>query len=176
MGFFTGDIKYYTNPLAQQGITGLEDFANTVNLGAAGKFAKNTLKDMNSGDYSGVAGTMLSPIHDRYATNLREAIRAGGMGGNAFALGSQPALMASIEQEQRRKMAEGEGLAYGQAVPELYQTMANTYQNALNNKQQTKLASLEAALRGRLGAVTPQQTKSAWENITGVANQVAAWI
>jgi hypothetical protein len=179
MGFFSGGVDFHTNPFILPAISGLEQFGAGVGLGKAGKTAKHMLNQMESGDYGGTAGTFLSPIHDRFAADTREAIRSNSMGGNAFVQGSQPALMANIEQDTRRKMAEGEGLAYGQAIPQLYSQAASTFQNALNTKEQMQLAAQEAALRARLGASQAVNTPSTWQNVMSVgqgAGQLAALI
>lgn len=173
MGFFDpGKTRFDINPFIQPAISGLEDFAGGIGLGKAGKTAKHMLGQMESGDFGGTAGTFLSPIHDRFAADTREALRANSMGGNVFVQGSQPALMANIEQDTRRKMAEGEGMAYGQAIPQLYNQASGVFQNALNSREQMELAAREAALRGRLGASQAVGTPSTWQNIMGVGQGV----
>src|SRR4026207_689450 len=98
MGFFQSDPKFMNNPNAagapgQGGYLGLEDWGRGLGIGKAGKFNLGLMKDMRSGAYSGVAGGLLSPIHDRFATAGREAERNATMGGNAMYRGTQPALM-----------------------------------------------------------------------------------
>lgn len=172
MGFFTPGNKWIENPYAIPGAENMEAWGRQVGLGKAGKSAKGIIKQMSSGNYGGLAGTILSPIHDQYAAQLREAMRANTMGGNAFVQGSQPALMANIEQETRRKMAEGEGLAYGQAIPNLYGQATGTLQNAINSKNQTQLSAYEAALRARMGAGHHQQTPSTLGTIGNAVNTI----
>jgi hypothetical protein len=167
MGFFSNAPSWSQNPFAQPAIGGLENFANNVSLGQAGRSAKGIIKQMKSGDYTNLAGTMLSPIHDSYATNLREAIRGNSMGANAFMQGWQPGLMAANEQTTRAKMAQDEGLAYGQAIPQLYNQATSTYQNAYNARNQNELQAREAALRGRIAGSQMYQTPSTWSNIVG---------
>lgn len=169
MGFFSGNTSWSINPNAAPGIKGLEDFASHIGLGQAGKSARNVIKQMNSGDYSGLAGSMLAPIHDQYATNLREAVRSNSMGANAFTQGWQPGLMAAQEQDTRRKMAEGEGLAYGQAIPQLWGQATQTLQAAKNARMQTELAARQAALQGRIAGSQAQRNPSIWENIRSLA-------
>lgn len=172
MGFFSSEPKWSQNPYALPAIQGLENYAANVGLGQAGKSARNIIKQMNTGDYSGLAGSMLSPIHDQYATAAREAIRNNSMGGNALMQGWQPALMANIEQESRRKMAEGEGLAYGQAIPQLWGQATQTLQAAKNARMQTELQAREAALRGRIAGSQFYQNPSIWQNIMSVGQGI----
>lgn len=181
MGIFQSDPKWMQNPNAagapgQGGYLGLEDFADNVNLGHAGKAAwKKIMSPMLAGDYSGLVGGLLSPIHDRYATNLRESERNALSGGNAMYAGTQPALMQALQDQQRKSMAEGEGLAYGQAIPSLWESAAHTYQGALDSKRQEQLQAYQSALQGRLnsGQFVPQ--KSLMDKIgqvVGIASQV----
>lgn len=157
------------------GYLGLEDWGANVGLGKAGKSAKNIINQMASGDYGNLAGSLLSPIHDRYATQQRELTRNNQMGANAIYQGSQPALMAGLEDETRRQMAEGEGMAYGQAIPQLYGQATNTYQGALNQQQGSQLAAQEAALRARLGS-GQYTTQPGWFDrvgqVAGLASQI----
>jgi hypothetical protein len=179
MGFFEGDYKWQTNPYAAPGIGAIEDWGKSVGLGKAGKAAKGIINQISSGNYGGLAGSILSPISNRYATQMREAIRANSMGGNAFAQGAQPALMAAIEQDTRRKMAESEGLAYAEAIPQLFSSASNVYQNANNARDSSQLSALEAAIRARLGASQMTQGMSGMQkfgNILGMAQNVASLI
>lgn len=182
MGFFQSDDKWIPNPNAmgapgQGGILGLEDMGNNFTLGHAGKAAwKGILKPMMAGDYSALAGGLLSPIHDRYAANLRESERNALSGGNALYAGTQPALMQALQDEQRRKMAEGEGLAYGQAIPSLWESAAHTYQGALDSKRQEQLQAYQSALQGRLNSGHFMPQKSILDKIgqvVGIGSQVA---
>lgn len=174
MSIFDPHSHWAINPLVNNGgassISGLEDYAAHTNLGKAGKFSKQIMGQMMGGDFSNLAGTLLSPIHDQYATQMREALRGNSMGGNAFAQGSQPALMANIEQDTRRKMAEGEGMAYGQAIPQLWNQASSTYQNALNNRNQTQLQALQTAMQARQNGAQFYQTPSTFSNIMSSAS------
>jgi len=157
------------------GYLGLENYAQNVGLGKAGKTAKGILNQMSSGDYGNLAGTILSPIHDRYATQLRELTRNNQMGANAMYQGTQPALMAGLEDETRRQMAEGEGLAYGQAIPQLYGQASGTYQGALNQQENQQLGALDAATRARLGS-GQYNTQPGWFDRVGQVAGTAAQI
>lgn len=173
MAFFEQGRKWVQNPLAQAGIDALDQFGQSQELGMAGKTAKGLLKQMSGGNYGGLAGSMLSPIHDRYAANLREAMRGNSMGGNAFAQGAQPGLMSGIEMDTRRGMAQDEGLAYGAAIPQLYGQAAGVFQNAQNSRRQAELEALNSSMRARLGAGQFQQTPSAWDKTLGFVNGAA---
>lgn len=133
------------------GFLGLEDWVRNLGLGRAGESAKDVLRQMDKGNYQGLAGTLLSPIHDRFATNLREGERNAMMGANAMYAGTQPALMAGLQDTMRNKMAEGEGLAYGQAIPALWSSAGGMFQNALNSLEGNQLAGLEGATKARAG-------------------------
>src|ERR1041384_4364324 len=99
MGFFTGSTKYTPNPYAAPIIKSLTDY--DPGIGVAGKSGKQIIKQMMGGDYSGLAGGLLSPIHDRSAANTREMLRNNMMGANAFMQGWQPGLMAAPKQDRR---------------------------------------------------------------------------
>lgn len=170
MGFFNADPKWTTNPFAKPGIDNIENWGKNQHIGIAGRTGRQILKQMSGGDYGGLAGTLLSPIHDQYASEMREAIRSNSMGANAFTQGSQPALMANIEQESRRRMAEGEGMAYGQAIPALYGQAAGVFQNAKNARDQNQFNALDAGLRGRIASSQFYQNPSTLSKIGQFAN------
>jgi len=175
MPFFSPGYKMPQWDKIYPGIQGLEDFTQTIGLGP-GKFGKKLTKQLWGGDYSGIAGTLLSPIQDQFRTNTREALRANMMGGNALFQGSQPALMSAIEQDTRRKMAEAQGLALGQAIPQLWSSATETWQRGLDSARNAEIAAREAALRGRIAASQPIQTPSTWDKITGVIGGLGAMI
>jgi len=156
------------------GYLGLEDWVRNLGLGRAGVSAKEVLQAMNKGNYQGLAGTLLSPIHDRFATNLREGERNAMLGANALYAGTQPALMAGLQNTLRNQMAEGEGLAYGQAIPALWSTAGGMFQNALNALEGNQLAGLEGATRARAGQLT---NEPGWFDrlgqVAGTAGQIA---
>lgn len=158
-----------------QGVTNLENYGQGIGLGKAGKYDKSIMNQMMGGDYSGIAGSLLSPIHDQYATAKREGDRNAMMGGNAMYAGTQPAMMAGLGMENARKMAEGEGLAYGQAVPQLWGQASQGYQNALNAQTGAQMQALQGGLQGRLGA-NQYITQPGWMDrvgqIAGIAGQI----
>ena len=172
MGGAFSSRKLETNQPAMQGVSNIENYGQNVGLGAAGRSAKGILKQMTGGNYSKLAGTLLSPIHDRYAANAREMERKSLMGGNAFARGTQPALMASIQNDAMKQMAEGEGLAYGQAIPALWGQASDQFQNALNARRGLEMGSLQSGLQGRLAA-NQYITKPGWLDRVG---QVAGMV
>lgn len=164
-----------TNAPAMQGVTNLENYGQNIGLGKAGKYDKAIMGQMMGGDYSGIAGSLLSPIHDQYATQGREQERNAMMGANSFLAGSQPALMAGLQNESRAKMAEGEGLAYGQAIPQLFGQAQQGYQNALNAQTGSQMQALQGGLQGRLGA-NQYITQPGWMDrvgqVAGIAGQI----
>lgn len=157
------------------GVTNLENYGQNIGLGKAGKADKSIINQMVGGDYGGLAGSLLSPIHDQYATQGREQERNAMMSGNALIAGSQPALMAGLQNESRAKMAEGEGLAYGQAIPQLFGQAQQGYQNALNSQTGAQMSALQSALQGRLGA-NQYITQPGWMDrigqVAGIAGQI----
>ena len=163
------------NKPAMEGVTNLENYGQNIGLGKAGKADKQIIASMMGGDYSGLAGNLLSPIHDQYATEGREQERNALMGGNALAFGNQPALMAGLQNESRAKMAEGEGLAYGQAIPALFGQAQQGYQNALNAQTGSQMQALQGGLQGRLGA-NQYVTQPGWMDrlgqTVGIAGQI----
>lgn len=164
-----------TNHPAMTGVTNLENYGQNIGLGKAGKMDRQLLSQMASGDYSGIAGDQLAPIHDQYATQGREQERNAMLGGNAFLGGSQPALMASLQNDVRKQMSEGEGLAYGQAIPQLWSQASQGYQNALNAQTGAQMQALQGALQGRLGA-NQYITQPGWMDrvgqVAGIAGQI----
>lgn len=175
MGSVFSKRKLEVNQPGMQGVSNLENFAAHQSLGKAGKQAKGLMREMGSGDYSGIAGSMLAPIHDQYAAQGREQERNALMGANAMYAGSQPALMAGLQNESRAKMAEGEGLAYGQAIPQLWSQAGSQYQNALNSARSGELSALQSAMQGRLGS-NQFITQPGWldrvSQVAGVAGQI----
>lgn len=167
MGFFSSEPEYRFNPFVMPGVEGLEDFAGNMGMGTAGNLSKKMLKQMFKGNYSGLIGGLLDPIRTRSATNLREALRAGSMGANALTYGWQPALMRGMEDTTRAKFAEQEGLALGEAIPQLFGNLMGGYQSALNSKRGSQLGALEAALRGRIGGSQSYMEPSTWDKIVG---------
>ena len=172
MGGAFSSRKMETNQPGMVGVGNLESFAQNQGLGRAGKLDKKMMNQMFSGDYGGLAGGLLSPIHDRYAANQREMERKSMMGGNAFARGTQPALMARLQNESMRQMAEGEGLALSQAIPGLWGQAQGGYQNALNAQRGGELSALQSAMQGRL-ASNQYVTKPGWLDRVG---QVAGMV
>lgn len=74
------------------------------------------------------------------------------MGGNALVSGSQPALMASLENESRLKSQETEGLALSKAVPGLLSTLHSGLMEGVNSRRQAQLGGLQLGMQGRLGS------------------------
>ena len=143
--------------LTKPGDSTLEGMQNSLfnynpGLGQAGKIARKGLMGFAAGNYdSGVFGSMLNPIRDQFATSQREMDRNAAMGGNAFMVGSQPGLMAGLQNDARLANTQNMGLALGQAVPGLYSALSNQYQSAKNAADQGAIGSMSAAMNNRLG-------------------------
>ncbi len=155
MGGAFSSQKFKINPTGMEGVKNLENFASTP--GVAGSTAEDILGQMSSGDYSKLAGTLLSPISDSFATAGRERERHALMGGNAFYQGTQPAMMSRLGDVANLENAQNKGLAIGAAIPGVFNAAGNMAQAAHN----TQLGGLQAAMSGRV-ASSPLVQQPGW--------------
>lgn len=173
--------KTWVNKPGMEGAGRLTDFADSQGLGKAGKSAKHVLGQMDSGDYSGLAGTLLDPVRQTFAKRGQEMNRNALMGGNRFYAGTQPALMRGIENAAQLENNQNEGLAMGQAIPALWGQAGGQFQNALNSQRQAQLGGLSAAANALIASNQRYQQPGwlgeltdAFGSVAGGAAKVAA--
>jgi len=150
------------------GYLGLESWGADQGLGWAGKANKQLGREMQSGDYTGIAQSQLNPIIAMGEAARRGMEREAQLGGNALWAGDQPALRMAIGNEARRRLAEGTQMQLGNAIPQLWGQATQGYQGALNASRQAQLGALQSGLQGRLQS-GQYQTKPGWlTNMMGV--------
>lgn len=143
------------------------DYGNQANLGKAGKTAKNALSALGKGDYDSneTISNYLAPIRDQFSTMMRDSDRSYGMGALGLAGGVQPALMARLKGLNEDQIGENMGRSMSAAIPGMYSSFSNTFQNALNSKRGQE----EFGLGGALNAANSGQMvykKGFWDRFT----------
>jgi hypothetical protein len=166
MGFFSSSPRWVSNPASQGLQNEFRDWTAGQGLGRAGQQAKGFLKHFANGNYDSdpTIGVYLAPLRDQYSTMQRESNRAFGMGGLGMASGSQPALMARLKMLNEQQIAEQQGQAYANYLPQLYSQQAGIFQNAQNSRRQAELAGMSGAMQAaNMG--TWYQPKSIMDNL-----------
>lgn len=159
MGFlFNPRANFKEVPGINQYLSPVSGFGDQFDLGRADfgqRQAKQIMKGIGEGDYSGIIGTYLNPITDAAKTSEREMERNMSMGANAMYAGTQPALMAGLQQEAKLRGQEQLGMQYAAAIPQLYGQAQQAY-GAGRGRQIAEmgldLQSLIAALEGKISA------------------------
>ena len=179
MGLFSSSTKFNEIPGIQPYLDNLLGFGDKFNLGEndfGTRQSRKFLKQLGSGDYSGLMGTILNPIHNAAETSRREGERGMQMGANAMYQGTQPALMAGLSEETRLRSQEQEGLAMSSAIPQLYGQVQSAYGAGRGRSLQgagLDLQSLIAALQGKIGANQASTSPSLFSQFSGAAAGLA---
>ncbi len=154
------------------GISAVEAYGRQQGLGKTGKMDRDILQQMQSGDYSGIAGSYLAPIEEQGAANTSAALRSNELGANAMVRGQQPALYAGLDNQVRSQMAQGTGMALANAIPQLASQAGAGYQQALAQQEGVQMGALDAGLQGReavMNAGHYSQSPSVLQDAMGIA-------
>ena len=173
MGFFDSSVTFKQNPFMIPGLTGLQNFADNVGFGRVGNQSNALLKQMMKGNYSGIIGGMLNPITQASDTGMREALRNMNMN-FGLGMGNQPLLNKNMEATIRAQFNNQKGEALANAIPQLYNTMASNYQNALNSQRGYELGGLSALTSGEAQSAVPIGQSSTLQKILGGAGGLAS--
>lgn len=152
MGGAFNSRKMETNEPAMERVRNLEAWGQDLGIGRSGKLNKKLMNQMYEGDYSGLAGGLLSPLKTAHDTEARRRTRQGLMSGNAMYAGTQPALMRNIENEAAAEADTQYGNNLSNALPGLWGQVNTGYQNALGSQRGFQQGALQGAMQGSLQA------------------------
>lgn len=172
-------VKFATGP-SDPRYEGMIDtlFNNTPGLGKSGKYWKNLLGRISSGeDYSSFGE--FNPIREQAASERRSVGDNYLYGGNALiagAGGEQANILNRMRDTAMDRIGEREGMNITRAASDLRGEAAGGLQRSIESRnqlqQQGRLAALGARGNYYSQRYQPYQTKSLWDKFMDVGNLV----
>jgi hypothetical protein len=126
---------------------------------------RQLIKQMDAGNYGGIAGDLLAPIEQQGQANLEGQERSNAMGGNALMSGYQPALMTAANNLAANQTQQNEGMQIASAIPQIFTGASNTVLSGTEALDSLKDQALNQALQGTIASTVSKANPSGFSDL-----------